>query len=528
MGNFDCRECVSRDSNFLNELCFKKDGDEKNICIHLNSTNPVNVFQINDNNEEDIFNRNKNAKAAFSSGDSEINNKMNNSVEKMKNLENKYAFFEKNDNKNQFNIINPNSQFVNQASTDQSGKLIVTKSNNITENNYRPMEQNVDNFNRNGNINQIQSPVDAEVLRQQKELEDLKQEQLRQQHLQQQTSGKFKYQQIETYEPAEFSDQKNSLLDNDDLNVNYQSLEYEDENENEELKNTESNKIKNEKNNINLRANINPQLGVKLFAEDKIEAENKKNGNINKMNINEPRDSKRINNEPIFQNAAINYYKMNLKPDGPNDNENKNKNYYQQIIKNYEPRDSKNKKQKPKFQNNIYSIPVVKNNLNEQIYAQNQNTNSYISSNNIYTEQNNYENNYVSSGNIYDNTNINSLQNTKNLNINQISEQKNNDYYDHGAYYYQENDNNINYIDPYSQQPISNEKNENNLNDGNVEMSENKTKDIKNLEEDYRKAVTLGPVVNDVNDIEFAFSMQNKNAHYDFVQNQHPFVKADK
>ena len=191
----------------------------------------------------------------------------------------------------------------------------------------------------------------------------------------------------------------------------------------------------------------------------------------------------------------------------PSDNGKKKNNIYSQQLNNFnEPRDSKSKKQQLKFQNNnFYGIPDIKNKINEQTYSQSLNQNAYISSGEVYTNQQNYEQTYVSSGNVYDNQNNNFLQNSQN--INQNSDTKNNDYYEQQNYYYQENNND-------------------NYNDEDVENSDNKKKDIKNLMENYKNAVTLGPLPNNVNEIEFAYSTQNKNANYVFDENQHPFERA--
>ena len=509
MGNYNCRECIGRDSNAFTELYLKKPDNENKFSTHRPSTNPDRIYDKNE--EKGNFSRYRVNKALYTYDDNETYNKINSSIEKIKDLDNKYEYNEKIDNKNQSIKINNNSQFLNQTTTDQSGRIVIAQSININnvEDSYRYQNpsraQNNDNFNQE-NIQQfpIRSPIEIDALQQQQEPANLNQDQFQQQcHQKQQSStGKFKYQQIETYEPVEFSEsKKNSLLDNDEYNAKFQTAEY--ENEDELLKKFESHKINNDQ-NINLRANINPNLGVKLFAEDKIEAENKKNELINIMNIREPRDSKRKNDNLMYQNSAKNYYS---KTDMPSDNGKKKNNIYSQQLNNFnEPRDSKSKKQQLKFQNNnFYGIPDIKNKINEQTYSQSLNQNAYISSGDVYADQQNYEQTYVSSGNVYDNQNNNFLQTSQN--INQNSDTKNNDYYEQQNYYYQENNND-------------------NYNDEDVENSDNKKKDIKNLMENYKNAVTLGPLPNNVNEIEFAYSTQNKNANYVFDENQHPFERA--
>ena len=489
MGNYNCNECFGKDSNIFNELCLKKVEDENNVYIQKAPTIRSKINQIGDKKEKGSdFSGYRDNKAVFACEDNQLYNKINSSAEKIKGIENKYEYSEKIDNKDQFIKINPNSQFLNQTTTEQSGKIIVTQNNNGNNNEENDrwqhfnMAQNIDNFNKNENINQlpIQSPIDVGIPQSQEKLQDFKQDQLQQQYPQQPSfTGKFKYQLIETYEPVEYSDSKqNSSLQNDE-NGNYKALE--NDKEDELLKKYESHRINNQ--NINLRANINPQLGVKLFAEDRVEAENKKNEIINKMNINEPRDSKRKSNISKNQNLANNYYNMPMIDDVPIDSK-KNKNYYydQQLNNSNEPRNSKSKKNQSKFQNNnIYGIPDVNNN------GQNKNEKVYISSGNFYNiDQKNYEEAYVSSGNVYDN-------------------QNKNDYDNQQKYYYQENNNNVGFI----------------------KNTENQTKDSNNLMKNHREAVTLGPLANDVNEIEYAFSMQNKNADYVFDQNQQPFAKAD-
>ena len=608
MGNYNCKECVEKEELHLSELCLDKNDDEENLDIEKSRSSGKYNSQF-----QPIYTRpglnNYPQYAVPKENFSQNSNPQNQYIkiqENIKNLDN-YDYTNKKETKNNEEIIQKineiNSQLINKNSVNLPQSLqkenVKNTSKNIPQNNdinnQQPLQKNTsispkldknnlmekkllktkeEDINSQNQLNQNEIPYQLPVQQligteaiQQNEQELLKQNiKENQQSIQ---SGKFKYQIIETYEPESVDIKKVNTNENDENNNEEGEEKNEEENQNDEENNFVENNYEDqniETKNINLRANIRPELGIKLFAEDKVESPDI---NINKKVRNytqtsEPLDSRRKNYLNDFQNDG-NIIPIKKSINSDDDQINKIN------IKSNEPRDSKRAADKLSKNDAAFGLPYIKNVIQEKnIYYQTNIQNNNIVNNNIEqkkvyypvdaSSQNGPQQNYnsINSPNDYqfsqiNQNNINNVNNKfpqdihfKNYQINQNLDQGNNYMQQNNninynnlqqQYYYQEEQKNN---DNYAQQNYQNYnevdatnlnkkisepveiKNSEKIENSNSNLNDNK--DIKTLMDNYQKGFTLGPYVNDVNNFDGPFSMRPKNANYFF--GQQPFTKA--
>ena len=473
MGNYNCKECVERDKICINELCLGKEENGDDTLKTEKSKSSENyipsIKQINSNpplnNYPQYAIRKENLYQNIN-----FEPQINNNQKIIKKLDD-YDFVNKVETQNNEKIIQQNndinSQFINSDITPLSSK--------IQKNNLKDYKQSINTRNNeNGETNN------------------------------------------------EENDEENNYENENNEESNYEEKNFLENNY------VESIGQNIDPHNINLRANIRPELGMKLFAEDKVE-NNEININKNIDNqSNEPSDSKRKKNVLNLQkNNNVVSVEKNFIFDSDQIN--------QMSLKSNEPRDSKRKHNKISNDDIAFGLPYVKNAYQENnIYYETNIQNNNIINNNLeqkkpYLAENNpnknlYQDNYNlrnSPNNNYqisqiNQNNINNNIHYKNYAINQNFDQNN--------VYIQQNQQNYNQVDSHNligkvsknieiQNSAINEKFNSNLND-----NKNVTTDKE------RKAYTLGPVINDVNNSDAPFSMRPKDVNYNFEQK--PFTNA--